>query len=142
MDLNFLNNKEPEKGRKKLPKPTKFSGNILGAIIFFMLITALYLVVSGDGKSTPEIPISELAQNVTAGEVKNILVEGDKLTITYNNDEIKTTKKDIINILLSQNVKSSIENSLKSGDIKIEITAERLELVSKGYLNIYNKIND
>jgi cell division protease FtsH len=95
MDLNFLNQKESEKKGKKAPKQTKFSGNILGAIIFFMLITALYLVVSGDQKETPEIAISELAQNVSAGEVKSILVEGDKLTITYNNDEVKTTKKEV-----------------------------------------------
>jgi cell division protease FtsH len=95
MDLNFLNNKEPEKGRKKIPKPTKFSGNIIGAIIFFMLITALYLVVAGDKKATVEIPISQLAQDVTAGEVKNILVEGDKLVITYQNDEVKNSKKEV-----------------------------------------------
>ena len=59
-----------------------------------MLLTGLYLAVSGSGKVIPEIPISELAKSVVAGEVKNIVVEGEKLNITYINDEIKTAKKE------------------------------------------------
>lgn len=64
-----------------------------------------------------------------------------KHDITEEDIVIKTTKEDIIHILLSQDVKSSIENSLKSGNIKIEIIANKLELISKGYLEIYKKIN-
>jgi cell division protease FtsH len=96
MDFNFLNQNEPEeKGKgKKASKPTKWSGNIVGALVFFVLITALYLVVSGDGKVIPEVSISDLAQSVIAGDVKSIVVEGDKLSITYQNDEVKTTKKE------------------------------------------------
>ncbi|OGI60256.1 cell division protein FtsH [Candidatus Nomurabacteria bacterium RIFCSPHIGHO2_01_FULL_38_19] len=60
-----------------------------------MLITALYLVISGDRKTTPEIPISDLAKSVSVGEVKKIVVEGDKLSITFTNDEVKTAKKEI-----------------------------------------------
>ncbi|MBP9748358.1 MAG: ATP-dependent zinc metalloprotease FtsH, partial [Candidatus Pacebacteria bacterium] len=61
-----------------------------------MLITALYLVVSDTAtKATPEIAISELAQNVTAGEVRRIEVSGEILTITYNNDEVKKAKKEV-----------------------------------------------
>ncbi|MFA6519982.1 MAG: ATP-dependent zinc metalloprotease FtsH [Candidatus Paceibacterota bacterium] len=95
MDFNFLNQKEQTGKGKKAPKKTKFAGNIAGAIFFFMLITALYLLVSGDGKVIPEVAISDLAKSVSVGEVKNILVEGDKLTITYQNDEVKTAKKEV-----------------------------------------------
>lgn len=95
MDFNFLNQKEPNTKGKKAPKESKWGGSIAGAVFFFMLITALYLVVSGDGKVTPEVAISDLAQSVVAGEVKNIVVEGDKLTITYTNDEVKTAKKEV-----------------------------------------------
>jgi cell division protease FtsH len=59
-----------------------------------MLITALYLVVAGDGKMVAEVAISDLAKSVQMGEVKNILVEGDKLTITYQNAEVKESKKE------------------------------------------------
>lgn len=95
MDFNFLNQKEPQGKGKKAPKETKWGGSLAGAIVFFMLITALYLVISGDGKVIPEVAISDLAKSVQAGEVKNILVEGDKLTITYTNNDIKTAKKEV-----------------------------------------------
>lgn len=95
MDFNFLNQKEPQGKGKKAPKETKWGGSVAGAVIFFMLITALYLVVSGDGKVTPEVAISDLAKSVQVGEVKSILVEGDKLTITYANNDVKTAKKEV-----------------------------------------------
>lgn len=95
MDFNFLNQKEPQGKGKKAPKETKWGGSIAGAVIFFMLVTALYLVVSGDGKVIPEVAISDLAKSVQVGEVKNILVEGDKLTITYTNNDVKTAKKEV-----------------------------------------------
>ncbi|MBU0612349.1 ATP-dependent zinc metalloprotease FtsH [Patescibacteria group bacterium] len=95
MDFNLLNQKKaPNKG-KKGKGGSKFSGSIAGAILIFMLITALYLVVSDNTKNVPETPLSDLAKSVSAGEVKKILVEGEKLTITYKNDEIKKSKKEV-----------------------------------------------
>ena len=94
MDFNFLSQKDiKNKGKKKQEIP-KFSGNILGAVLIFITITAFYLMISGTSKSVSEIPLSDLAKSVSAGEVKNILVEGEKLTITFKNDEIKTSKKE------------------------------------------------
>ncbi|MEK7140891.1 MAG: ATP-dependent zinc metalloprotease FtsH [Patescibacteria group bacterium] len=94
MDFNFLNqNTEPNKGKKGGPQ-TRFSGSITGAILIFMLITGLYLMISGSGQKIPEVPISDLAKSVSAGGVKKIIVAGEKLTITYQNDEIKESKKE------------------------------------------------
>jgi cell division protease FtsH len=98
MDFNLLNQQKDtsdgknKKGKKKGPN---FSGSIMGTVLIFMLITALYLAVSGTSKEVVEIPISELAKSVNAGEVKKILVEGDKLTITYNTEETKQSKKEV-----------------------------------------------
>lgn len=94
MDFNLLNQKdEPKRGAKRKDGP-RFGGSIAGAIFIFMLITALYLVVSGTPDTTVEIPISELAKSVSLGEVKKIEILGDNLTITYNNDEVKQAKKE------------------------------------------------
>ncbi len=95
MDFNFLNkNDTPNKG-KKGKKESKFSGSIMGAILIFMLITAVYLIISGTNqKSVPEISISDLAKNVSDGSVKKIVVAGEELTITYTNDEVKKSKKE------------------------------------------------
>ena len=95
MDFNFLNQKiDQNKGKKGKPG-SNFSSSIAGAILIFMLITAAYLAVSENEKAVPEIPISNLAQNVSEGIVKTIVVAGDKLTITYKDDEIKTAKKEV-----------------------------------------------
>ncbi|MFA6585822.1 MAG: ATP-dependent zinc metalloprotease FtsH [Candidatus Paceibacterota bacterium] len=95
MDFNFLNPKEiKSKGKKRKENP-KFSGSIMGAILIFMIITALYLMISGTSKTIPEVSISDLAKSVEAGDIKSILVEGEKLTITYKNDEVKNSKKEM-----------------------------------------------
>ena len=86
MDFNFLNKNNSQNKGKKEKTGGSFGGSIAGAIMIFMLITALYLVVSNTKKAVPGIPISVLAKNVSAGEVKKILIEGENLTITYQND--------------------------------------------------------
>ncbi|MES2315624.1 MAG: ATP-dependent zinc metalloprotease FtsH [Patescibacteria group bacterium] len=94
MDFNFLGqNNDGGKG-KKGPAGGKFTGSIAGAILIFMLITGLYLALSGSAKVVEEIPISDLAKSVSAGEVKKIEVAGEKLTITYNDDSVKQAKKE------------------------------------------------
>lgn len=95
MDFNLMNSKEPKNKGKNKKKETKFSNSIASAILIFMIISAVYLIASdGISKKAPEIPISDLAQSIKNGEVKNISVSGDKLTITYQNDEIKIAKKE------------------------------------------------
>lgn len=95
MQLNFgkQNNKgKKKKGKKKDPK---MSSSIASTILIFMLIMAAYLVLFDDQKEVKEIPLSELAANVKEGEVNNILVEGDKLTITYaEGEEVKISQKE------------------------------------------------
>ena len=82
MNLNFLNKKtSPNKG-KKGKNGSNLSGSIAGTMFIFMLITAVYLAVSDNAPVMSEIPISDLAKSVSMGEVKKILVEGEKLTIT------------------------------------------------------------
>jgi cell division protease FtsH len=98
MDFNFFKKKiagNKENNGKKGQKETKLSTSIIGVVFIFMLITALYIVIAGDPKTTPEVSISELAKSVSAGEVKKILVSGDKLEITYTNDEIKKSRKEV-----------------------------------------------
>ena len=101
MDFNFLNKKSQLSKVKKGPRKTGFGGSVAGAILIFVLITAVYLIVSDNGKIVPEIPISDLAKSVAVGDVKTIVVEGDKLTITYQNNDVKTSKKEV-GLALSQ----------------------------------------
>ncbi|KKU20652.1 MAG: Lysyl-tRNA synthetase [Candidatus Nomurabacteria bacterium GW2011_GWA1_46_11] len=123
MDLNFLNQKEPSPKGKKAPKQPRLAGNVLGALLFFMLITALYLVISGEEKQTAEISISELAQNVVAQEVESIVVEGNKLTVTYDTGVVKVSKKEE-DSSLSQTLANYGVTSAALAETTIEIKSE------------------
>src|SRR3989338_5610935 len=95
MYFNFLNKNDLQNKGKKMKQGANLPSSIAGAVLIFMLITAAYLVISGDGKVMPEVAISDLAKSVGAGDVKTILVEGDKLSITYQNNDVKTAKKEV-----------------------------------------------
>ena len=116
MDFNFLNKNEvPNKG-KKGKKESKFSSSIVGAVIVFILITALYLVINGGVlESAPEISISDLAKNMNDGNVKKIVVAGEGLSVTYANGEVKTAKKE---------TESSLSQTLFNYGVKPEAIAK------------------
>ncbi len=117
MKMNFLNQKEePVEGKKGKngKKQPKFGGSVAGTILIFMLITGLYLVITDNSKTVPEVSISDLAKSVSAGGVKKIEVEGEKLTITYQNDETKIAKKE---------AESSLSQTLFNYGVKPEALA-------------------
>ena len=114
MDFNLFNQKDTQKKDKNKKEGPKFSGSIAGTLLIFMLITAFYLVISGTSKNIPEVPVSDLARSVSSGEVKKILVEGENLTITYQNDEIKKAKKE---------AESSLSQTLFNYGVKSEMLA-------------------
>lgn len=87
-------NKKPIKDNKKAPKPSSVSRYLTTTILTFMLITALYIVVSGGVDKAETISLSELANRVSAGEVKTIEVAGDKLSIALNDDTNLKAKKE------------------------------------------------
>ncbi len=95
MDLNFLNKKEDKKKVGAPKNGSKFSGSITGAILIFMVITALYLVISDTSKPVPQVSLSDLAKSVSIGDVKKIDVIGEDLTITYQNGDVKKAKKEL-----------------------------------------------
>ena len=94
MDFNIKpKNSDLNKGNNKKTQ-SNFSSSLTGAIFIFIILSALYLVISDNSTPVSEVAISDLAKSVSIGEVKKVLVEGEKLTITYNNDEVKKSKKE------------------------------------------------
>ena len=114
MDLNFLDKNKEEKKGKKGKKDTKLSSSIMGVILIFMLITATYIAFSDANKAEPDVAISTLAKSVSSGEVKKILVEGEKLTITYKDDTTKKSQKE---------AGSSLSQTLTNYGVKPEVLA-------------------
>ena len=71
--------------------------NWRGAVIYLLILVAagaLILGVFPMNTTQEEIPISELAQDVEKGIVKEILVEENTLEITYQNSETVPSRKE------------------------------------------------
>ena len=67
----------------------------LFSILFLILFLSAALVAFLDSPDKPsEIPLSDAALKINAGEVKEITVEGDMLNITSNTDQHFTAKKE------------------------------------------------
>ena len=84
---NFLN--KIQKGGSK----NSFSGNfIISVLIIFFVVSAYSLI--NENKAKEDISISELAMAVKFGEVKEISVKSGDIEAIFQNDVIKTSKKE------------------------------------------------
>ena len=124
MDLHFSDKKQSndkKKGGKE--KEPSLMRHITTAIFVFMLITAAYILVSDNYKTTPEVALSDLAKSVSAGEVTKISVDGDTLNITFKDGIEKTSKKE---------VESSLSETLTNYGVKQEaLSAVQIEIKSE-----------
>lgn len=78
---------------KKGPGKGLMNQGIMALVIFLLLISAYSLISSG-GSKDQLIPLSTLAQNISAGTVTSITVKGDDLTIGYKDGTEKVSKKE------------------------------------------------
>ena len=94
-----------KKGEGKNPIPglsgmPPFSGgglfsNIVTAVLVFLIIATLYSSVAGNQAKTQEVPISAIAQDISAGMVKSISVEGTAVNAVYADGSKKVSKKEL-----------------------------------------------
>ena len=120
------------KGGGMLPgffgKNSLFS-NIINIVLILLIVVSLYSMISGGNKASENIPISQLATDISAGLVKQIDVSGNDLTITYNKigtstaELIKTSQKEDTTAL-SQTLANYKVDSVKLNAVKINIKAE------------------
>ena len=101
--MDFLNKNKKEKAGKKDPKkPTgpqmpdnkQFWVNLLTTIVIFFLLISTYSIISDRRADDTQIPISQLAVDVTSGIVDEIIFKGDQLEIIYNDETEKESKKE------------------------------------------------
>jgi cell division protease FtsH len=131
--MPILNNKKP--GKKNRPtSPNLFgrgslSSNIINAILILLIIVSLYSMIADKKKASENIPISQLALDISAGLVKQIDVNGNDLEITYNKagtsseELIKKSQKEE-GTALSQTLYNYGVDSKKLEAVKIEIVSE------------------
>ena len=75
---------------KKVPLgPGNFWNNMLTTVLLLIVVTAVFSYITESNVKPSEISITDVVGQVKAGEVKTIIVRGDVLEVTYN-DETRT----------------------------------------------------
>jgi ATP-dependent Zn protease len=96
--MNGNNNQKQGPGNRqpKMPTGSQFVRNILSVIFILLLLVTLYSVIAENRAQREEISISQLANDITAGKVTQVTVDGDNLEVHYDvkNEVIKRAKKE------------------------------------------------
>jgi len=81
-------------GKKKLSKKGLFYQNLFRAVVILFSLVLIFSFVSQNQEKPQEIGIAELAQKIEAREVSKVVVSGDTLEITLNDETILTSQKE------------------------------------------------
>lgn len=110
--MDIFNNKQEKKGGKgkgkksgkkdgplgmmpEMPAGGQFLSNVITAILIFLIISTLYSMVSDKKTKVEDIALSTLAQDIGAGAVKSVVVEGDTVNAEYLDGAKKKTKREV-----------------------------------------------
>lgn len=79
--------RKPSDFIKKVPVgPGNFWNNLLSTVLVLMLVMAAYSYVAERKEKIEEVALSQIAADVKAGSVKEIVVRGSKLEVTYKDE--------------------------------------------------------
>jgi cell division protease FtsH len=79
----------------KLPQGDSFWINLGVSVLLLLVLAGAYSYFTGASATKPEqIAISQLAQDISAGKVSAVTVDGDDLTIKYADNTQKESKKE------------------------------------------------
>src|SRR3989344_6278030 len=82
-------------GMPKMSGGNSFWTNLATSILLLFLLTGAYTYFATDQTKQPvDIAVSQLAQDVQAGKVTTITVDGDDLAVVYNDKTEKKSKKE------------------------------------------------
>ncbi len=76
------------------PGGPSFIGNLITTVLVFLLLMSIYSFFASSLTKKEEVALSQVANDVKAGLVSSIKVEGNDLTLTYAEDVKKVSKKD------------------------------------------------
>jgi len=86
---------DQKKGKSKKKQSPSFISRLFSVFFIMMALVVLYSSITGKASEKPEdISLSELSSKIREGVVKSIVVEGEKLVITFNDiDETEVHSK-------------------------------------------------
>ncbi|MFA5838632.1 MAG: ATP-dependent zinc metalloprotease FtsH [Candidatus Paceibacterota bacterium] len=101
----------------KSPKGVKFISNFLSVVLIFLVIATIYSAFTEGEKKPENISISELAQNINEGKIKEIVVQENKVEALFIDGTKKETMKEnetaLTQTLLNYGVDLKTLNNLK-----------------------------
>ncbi|PIP23003.1 MAG: cell division protein FtsH [Candidatus Nealsonbacteria bacterium CG23_combo_of_CG06-09_8_20_14_all_39_17] len=106
----------------KEAKNSPIKNFIIPAIAIFLIISGIFALFSQELEKIDEISISQLAQEINKGEVKQIDISGNELKITRQNDSKATTTKEIESSLSQSLINYGV---IKESFEKIKIAVEK-----------------
>jgi cell division protease FtsH len=68
--------------------------NLASTLLIFLLLISAFSYFTGSGTEPQQIPLSQLAVDIKADQVKSVLVKGEELEAEYKTGEIKLSKKE------------------------------------------------
>jgi len=103
-------------GMPSLPPAGQFFSNFLTAVLVFLIISTLYSTIVGNKNKVEEVSVSKIAQDISLGSVKKVVVEGGMITAEYADGSKKESKKEV-------------ESSLSQTLVNYGVTSENLSKV-------------
>ncbi len=121
-------NKDKKNMQKKVPEqkgPGEVSvfNYVATILLIFLLLSGVYSFLSGKKSTTTEIPLSQLALDIKAGQVTEIVVKGDSLDMVYANGDKKFTKKEE-GTALTDTLSNYGTTPAELGKVKVDIKNE------------------
>lgn len=114
--------KLPE-GMTTMPTGGQFLSNIVTAVLIFLIISTLYSMVSKNKSKVEEVAISKIAQDISAGTVKSISVEGGMVNAEYVDGTKRKSKKEV-DASLSQTLVNYGVSPEELATVAIEVKSE------------------
>ncbi|MDB5189629.1 MAG: ftsH [Parcubacteria group bacterium] len=71
-----------------------FVGNLLSAVLIFLVLISIYTLVTTTNDAKKQIPLSQVAADVQAGAISTIKISGNDLNLTYIDGTKKTSVKE------------------------------------------------
>jgi len=99
----------------------QFIGSVLTTIIIFIVISGLYSWLSERGKVATDVPLSQLAQDVSLGKVSEISVRGGDITALYVGEKEPRPSKKEPESSLVETLKNYGVSSEALQKVKIEV---------------------
>ena len=118
----------PEQGsgkEKQSPRPGReLWNNAMSMLFIFLVLMTVYSLIAENRVKTSEAPISEVAADIARGDVAEIRIAGEKLTVVYGKGNIEKSAHKEPGVALSETLRNYGVLPEKLQAVKISVEKE------------------